>query len=63
MYPLGGAVVHPVGPLLLQYTMNGWPVDAGRPWPQEEIITAAERGPRKSALVPDAIQMIHGEVQ
>ena len=63
MYPRGKALLHPAGPLLLQYAQDGCPVDVGRPWSKEEILTAAKRGPHKSALEPDAITMMHAEVQ
>lgn len=46
----GRALVHPAGPLLLEYTKDGFPVDIGRPWSRDEIMTAVERGPHKSAL-------------
>ena len=50
MEPRGRALAHPAGPLLLEYAREGCPVDVGRPWTKEEIMTAAERGPHKSAL-------------
>ena len=50
MEPRGRAFAHPAGPLLLEYARQGCPVDVGRPWSKLEIMTAAERGPHKSAL-------------
>ena len=50
MEPRGRALAHPAGPLLLEYARQGCPVDVGRPWSKLEIMTAAERGPHKSAL-------------
>ena len=50
MEPRGRALVHPAGPLLLEYAREGCPVNVGRPWSKEEIVAAAERGPHKSAL-------------
>ena len=50
MEPRGRALVHPAGPLLLEYAREGCPVDVGRQWSKEEIVAAAERGPHKSAL-------------
>ena len=50
MEPRGRALAHPTGPLLLEYARQGCPVDVGRPWSKLEIMTAAERGPQKSAL-------------
>ena len=37
-------------------------MDVGRPWTKHEIVTAAKHGPHKSALVLDAIEMMHSEV-
>ena len=50
MEPRGRALAHPAGPLLMEYAREGCPVDVGRPWSKLEIMTAAERGPHKSAL-------------
>ena len=63
MQPRGRALLHPAGPMLLQYAQRGCPVDVGRPWSKEEILLAAERGPHKSALDPAAIAMMHDEVR
>ena len=54
--------MHPVVPLLLQYTRNGCHVDVGRNWTKKEIMTAAERGPHKASLALDVIEMMHAEV-
>lgn len=56
-------MLHPAGPLLLHYAREGCPVDVGRPWSKDEIMTAARRVPHKSALEPDAIDMMHAEVK
>ena len=63
MRPRGNAKMHPAGPLLLKYARNGCPVNVGRQWTKREIMTAAERGPHKSALEHDAIAMMHSEVE
>ena len=55
-------LLHPAGSLLLQYTQNGCSVDVGSPWLSKEILLAAERVPHKSALEPEAIAMMHVEV-
>ena len=63
MFPQGRAAAHPVGSILLEYAWNGCPVDVGRNWSRVEIMAAAERGPHISALVPEAIAMMHEEVE
>jgi len=63
MFPRGLARVHPAGPMLLQYDQDDCPVDARRRWSKAEIMAAAERGPHISALAPEAIAMMHTEVE
>ena len=50
MEPRGQTLVHPAGPMLLEYARDGCPVDVERPWTKDEIMAAAERGPHKSTL-------------
>lgn len=63
MIPRGEACMHPAGPMLTEYAKGGWPVDVGKPWTKDEIMAAAVRGPHVSALAPDAIEMMHREVE
>ena len=63
MVPRGRARQHPAGPMLLQYARDGCPVEVGRRWSKTEITAAAERGPHASALIPEAIKMMHAEVE
>ena len=63
MFPRGRAVAHPAGPILLEYARNGCPVDVGQNWSRVDIMAAAERGPRISALVPESTAIMHEEVE
>ena len=63
MCPTGLALQHPAAPILLDYAMNGCPVQTGKPWTQEQIIAAIKRGPHVSALVPAAMAQLDEEVQ
>jgi len=63
MLPRERARAHPAGPMLLQYARDGSPVDVGRVWTNQEILAAAYRGPHVSALIPEAIAMMHAEAE
>lgn len=54
MWPRGRALKHEAAPLLERYSREGCPVDCGRPWTQEEILAAIQRGPHITACAPDA---------
>ncbi len=54
MWPRGVANNHTAAPLLHDYSINGCPVNCGRPWTKDEIMAAIERGAHKSACVPEA---------
>ena len=49
--------------MLREYAAKGCPVSVGRDWILEELEAAAERGPHKSALKPDAIAQIQVEAR
>ena len=63
MFPQGRVAAHPAGPILLKYVRHGCPVDVGWNWSRVEIMAAVERGPHISTLAPEAIAMIHEEVE
>jgi hypothetical protein len=63
MCPTGLALQHPAAPLLLDYAMHGCPVQMGKPWTKQQIITAIKRGPHVSALEPEAMAHLDAEVQ
>lgn len=63
MYPFGLALQHPAAPSLLQYATRGCPVQPGKPWTVEKMQAAINRGPHKSALVPDAIDQLQSKVK
>ena len=50
MYPSSLASSHPAHPLLKRYADHGCPVNCGPNWSKEQIITALQRGPHRSAL-------------
>jgi hypothetical protein len=52
---------HPFADTLKEWE-KGVPVDCGKPWSKETIITAVARGPHRSALTPEAIQLVHEDV-
>ena len=63
MQPNENSKIHPAGTFLLQYERNGYPVDVGWLWIKLEIMTTAERGPHKSNLALDTIEIMHMEVK
>jgi len=63
MVRTGKAKMHPVVPLLLQYTNIGCPIDVGTPWLKGKIMTATKRGAHKSAMVLEAMDMMLNEVK
>ena len=62
MCPQNLALHHPAAEKLLQYATGGCPCNTGKPWTKEEIWAAVERGPHVSALEPDAIEQLEGEI-
>lgn len=67
MWPRGNALKHEAAPLLERYSLEGCPVDCGRPWTTEEILAAIKRGPHITACAPEAraclIQETHDKVK
>ena len=49
--------------MLREYAEKGCPVSVGRDWTLDELSAAAERGPHRSALEPDAIAQIQVEAR
>ena len=62
MCPSGLALHHPAAELLLDYASGGCPAKTGRQWTIEEMHAAVARGPHVSALDPDAISYMKGEI-
>ena len=62
MCPAGLALEHPAGELLMEYAMEGCPVNVGRDWTIEEITAAVERGPHKSALGKEQMAQYQNKV-
>jgi hypothetical protein len=62
MCPRGLALHHPAAAKLLEYATGGCPANTGRNWSKEQIWAAVERGPHVSALNPDAIKQLKGEI-
>ena len=63
MCPRGLALHHPAAGKLLQYAIKGCPSKTGKPWTVVEMQEAIDRGPHKSALVPEAIDQLAGEIE
>ena len=63
MCPSGLALHHPAAASLLKYATSGCPVMPGRDWTVEEIEAAVMRGPHVSALEPEAIEQLAGELE
>ena len=61
MRPRGDALMHPAGPILLEYATKGCPVDCSPAWPRERIEKAVEQGPSKSAKNPKAAKACREE--
>ena len=55
-------LAHPFGPELKEWSTNGVPVDCGKDWSMEAIMTAIERGPHPSATTPDAIKLFAEDI-
>ena len=54
MYPRNEVMHHPAGPDLLQYALEGCPVDCGNDWTLEQLEAAIKHGAHTSANVPEA---------
>ena len=63
MCPRMRALDHPAAPLPKEYASQGCLVDVGRNWTLEELEAAVEKGPRSSALEPDAVEQIQIEAR
>ena len=63
MCPSGLALHHPAAELLLDYASGGCPANTGRRWTVDEMQAAIDRGPHVSALDPDAISYMTGEIR
>ena len=63
MCPDNLALYHPAAEKLLKYATEGCPCNTGKPWSREEVTAAIERGPHISALEPDAIDQLAGEIK
>ena len=62
MCPKGLALHHPAAGKLLEYATGGCPTNTGKDWTVEQMRAAVERGPHVSALEPDAIEQLKGEI-
>jgi hypothetical protein len=49
MFPRNDVLDHPAGPDLLQYTLNGCPLDCGSNWSYGQLLAAITNGPHASA--------------
>jgi len=56
MYPRNEILDHPAGPILLQYALDGCPVDCGDDWTLEQLEAAIRNGAHASANIPEAAE-------
>ncbi len=63
MCPSGMALLHPAADLLKEWaTYYGCPTNTGKPWTQDQMQAAVDRGPHRSALTDDTIAHFRNEV-
>jgi hypothetical protein len=62
MRPNHLALLHPLLPMLHDWSDNWAPVDCGEPWPREVLQIALEYGNRESAKTPEAIKLIKEDI-
>jgi hypothetical protein len=63
MYPRNEVLDHPAGPHLLQYALDGCPVDCGDDWTLEQLEGAIRNRAHASANVPVAAEACKKEAQ
>jgi hypothetical protein len=63
MQPQLRAQGHPFFPTLHQWATDGVPVDCGPDWEWDVIEQAVARGPHRSALEDDNIELVHEDLQ
>ena len=63
MCPSNLALHHPAAAKLLQYATGGCPSNTGRPWTKAQIHEAVARGPHVSAMEPEAMAQLKGEIE
>ncbi len=62
MCPSGMVLLHPAADLLKEWATYGCPTNTGKPWTQDQMQAAVDRGPHRSALTDDAIAHFRNEV-
>ena len=63
MCPTGRALRHPATDNLREWATLGCPTRTGRNWSKDEIWEAVERGPHRSATLPEAIKHFAAEIK
>jgi hypothetical protein len=63
MQPQQLAESHPFFHTLRQWGSQGVPVDCGPDWEWDAVLAAVARGPHRSAMEPENIQLVHEDVQ
>ena len=61
MFPRNDVLDHPAGPDLLQYALQGCPVDCGDNWSYEQLLAAINNGAHASANEEEAAQACRKE--
>jgi hypothetical protein len=61
MFPRNDVLDYPGGPDLLQYALNGCPVDCSSNWSYEQLLAAITNGPHVSANKDEAAKACRKE--
>ena len=61
MAPSGDAMAHPAADMLLDFAMNGCPVDTGPKWTRDMLDAALSKGAHPSAMEPVASAQLRAE--
>lgn len=63
MAPQSGRNDHPFLPTLRRWATHGVPVDCGEDWTWEAIEEAVARGPHRSALTPESLELFSTDIE
>ena len=63
MRPTGPALHHPLAATLSRWSQDGVDVDCGNPWSRDALEASIAKGPHVSALTPEAIALVHEDVE
>ena len=63
MRPTGPVLHHPLAATLSRWSQDGVDVDCGNPWSRDALEASIAKGPHVSALTPEAIALVHKDVE